>query len=119
VELSIKVEPPDATVTLDGKTLTGNPFSGTFPADRRTHLVRVSAPGFAPTERMIALGQDTRLDISLVANRVRRTTKRPERPRPIVAEPDSPRRIEPGMELKRPAAASPRRQIDEKDPYAP
>jgi serine/threonine protein kinase len=118
VQLSIKVAPSDATVTLDGKTLTGNPFSGEFPADRRTHLVRVSAPGFAPTERMIALGEDTRLDISLLANRVRRPTRRPERPRPVAAEPEG-RRYEPGMDLKRPAAAAPRRQIDEKDPYAP
>jgi hypothetical protein len=67
---------------------------------------------------VIALAEDTRLDVSLVANRIRRPSRRPERPRAASAEPEG-RRIEPGMDLKRPAASTTHRQIDEKDPYAP
>jgi hypothetical protein len=120
VQLTILVEPRDATVTLDGKTLTGNPFQGEFPLERRTHVVQVSAPGYASSERMITLAEDTRLDISLVANRAHRSSgssrREPARAASATAEP---RRIEPGMELRRPPSAAPRRQIDEKDPYAP
>ena len=72
----------------------------------------------ATTERMITLSEDTRLDISLLANRVRHSTRRAERSRPASAEAEG-KRIEPGMDLRRPAAGTPRRQIDEKDPYAP
>jgi hypothetical protein len=118
VQLSIRVEPAEATVSLDGKILAGNPFQGELPADRHTHLVQVSAPGYASTERMVSLARDTRLDISLVANRARHTTRRRDNPR-VAAQPTESRRVEPGMDLKRPAAAAPRRQIDEKDPYAP
>jgi len=115
VQLTIRAEPRDATMTLDGKTLTGNPFQGEFPLERRTHVLKVSAPGYASTERIITLAEDTRLDISLVANRVQRTRR--DTARPAAAAPE-PRKIEPGMELRRPPAAAPRRQIDEKDPYA-
>jgi serine/threonine protein kinase len=117
VELVIKVEPAQATVTLDGKTLSGNPFRGEFPLDRHTHLIQVSEPGFATAERIITLAENTRLDISLLANRVRHT-RRPERPRTVISDGEG-KRIEPGMDLKRPPTTGPRRQIDEKDPYAP
>jgi len=119
VQLTIRAQPRDATVTLDGKVLAGNPFQGEFPLERRTHVVQVSAPGFATAERIITLAEDTKLDVSLVANRVRHApARRREAARPTVSDGES-RRIEPGMELKRPAANTPRRQIDEKDPYAP
>jgi serine/threonine protein kinase len=119
VQLTIQVEPRDATVTLDGKTLTGNPFQGEFPLERRTHVVQVSASGYASTERMVTLAEDTRLDISLVANRAHRSQRRDPVRAATAPAAESPRRIEPGMELRRPPAAAPRRQIDEKDPYAP
>jgi hypothetical protein len=116
--LVIRAEPAGATLTLDGKPLAGNPFRGELVLDRATHLVQASAPGYATTDRMITLGEDTRLDIALVANHIRRAARRREPPLVATPQPES-RRIEPGMELKRPAAAAPLRQIDEKDPYAP
>jgi serine/threonine-protein kinase len=118
VQLTIAVEPRDATVTLDGRTLAHNPFQGEFPLERRTHVVQATAPGFAPAERVITFAEDTRVDIALVQNRNRRPHRRPVAARPSeTAGPDS-KRIEPGMELRRPPPPAPHRQIDEKDPYA-
>jgi PEGA domain-containing protein len=137
VQVSIEVEPLHATVTLDGRTLTGNPWRGEVPLERRTHVVQAAAAGYATTERMMTLVEDTHVQISLVHNRAhrsrpaRRDGARPDRaarardavvarqetagrPEPARAEPG----VEPGMELRRTAAA-PRRQLDEKDPYAP
>jgi serine/threonine-protein kinase len=119
VQLIIQVEPRDATVTLDGKTLSGNPFQGEFPLERRTHVVQVSAPGYASTEKMLTLAENTRLDISLVANRTHRSPAQRRDPVRAATATTETRKIEPGMELRRPPAAAPRRQIDEKDPYAP
>jgi serine/threonine-protein kinase len=126
VQLTIQVQPREATVTLDGKMLNNNPFQGEVPLERRTHVVQASAAGFTTMERTITFAEDTRVDISLSQNHVHRSRRRDSaraveaaaQPRRI--EPaGQPRRIEPGMELRRPATPAAHRQIDEKDPYAP
>jgi serine/threonine protein kinase len=119
VQLTIQAEPREATLTLDGKPLTGNPWTGEILAERRTHVVQAAAPGYATTERMLTVAEDTRVAMSLIASRSRHgSSRRRESSRPAEASAE-PKRIEPGMELRRPATATPRRQIDEKDPYAP
>jgi serine/threonine-protein kinase len=125
VKLTIEVQPAGATVTLDGKVLSGNPFRGEVPHELRTHLVQASAPGFATAERLITYADDTHLAIALVEKSASRRSRRARREAPAPEAPASevrrvePRRIEPGMELRRAASSTPRRHIDEKDPYAP
>jgi len=119
VQLTIRVEPPQATVTLDGKTIS-HPFDGEVPRERRTHLVRASAPGFVTGEQMITFAEDTALEIQLAPSRGR--GPRPRRrtsAAPIARATTAPPPAEPGTDLQRPAVSAPRRQIDEKDPYSP
>jgi serine/threonine-protein kinase len=130
VSLAVEVSPSTARVTLDGVSLPGLPFVGSFPSSSATHLLEVSADGFQTERQLVVFGQDqtikivmrpaaaplhlharrplatTAVDVAattLPASSARRTTS------PHVEEP------EPGAELK---TRLRQRDFDMKDPYA-
>jgi eukaryotic-like serine/threonine-protein kinase len=132
IDLSITVEPRHAAVKLDDEALEGNPYRGSVTRDGRVHVVRASAPGFAPVERRVTFDGDARVEIVLrpagrAAARARGPGADLSVEPPPVSEPTArtPRtepggrapRIEPGADLPTPARAGPRRQLDEQDPY--
>ena len=137
VQLFIHVKPPIATVTLDGARLVSNPFQAEVSADKRAHVVHVSAPGYQPIEQVITFANDARIDLVLkplpgVAGKAARAAEAAEKKQaidswkpgggevtraPSESSPE-PRTREPEVELKRSPAAPPR-PIDEKDPYSP
>jgi hypothetical protein len=133
VLLEIRVEPISATLTLDDEPLGKSPFRGHVPRDAVAHVLRVSAHGHRVAERSIPLMND--LTIELVLPKL-------ERPEPLeVREPNlsptkpstraktsahsgrrmvsSKKALAPGMDLAARPQATPRRQIDVEDPYAP
>jgi hypothetical protein len=59
VNVRIRVSPPTATLSIDGATVPGNPFVGTFPRGTEVHSLRAIAPGY------LAKADDTSVDMSL------------------------------------------------------
>jgi hypothetical protein len=122
IRLSIKVEPPSATLQLDGRKLAGNPFQADLQREPRgSHLLRATAPGYYPMERTINLARDVNVIVNLrpmpavpaPAPRAQRRADNDSPPAPRA----EPRDFEPGADLRQEAPRSGRR-IDEKDPYA-
>jgi len=144
VRVLIRPHPAKARVVLDGQPLSGsNPFAGRAPKDGATHALVVTAPGYAPVEKVIAVDRDVRLAIKLDRmgsdEALRRSGSEGSGARPGAptwagdqtlppsgpGAPAGPKTEpaagdEPGMDLRRgsrPAKAA--RHIDEKDPYSP
>jgi len=145
VRVLVRPHTAKARVVLDGQPLSGsNPFAGRAPKDGGTHALVVTAPGYAPVERAIAVDREVRLAIKLDrmgsdelprraggnegggarAGALGSGGDQPMAPSGAGAPPlpklDPPAGDEPGMDLRRasrPAKAA--RHIDEKDPYSP
>jgi len=145
VRVLIRPHTAKARVVLDGEPLSGgNPFAGRAPKDGGSHALVVTAPGYAPIERVIAVDRDVRLAIKLDRMGSDESLRRagggeaggaraaasawsgdqmmpPTGSGPSGAPKlEAPAGDEPGMDLRRasrPAKAA--RHIDEKDPYSP
>jgi serine/threonine-protein kinase len=65
IELRLDATPHEARILLDGKALTSNPFSGSFPADDVSHELRIEADGYATETRRIALSADLNVILAL------------------------------------------------------
>lgn len=133
VQLIVIASPTNATISLDGAVLQGNPFKASFTRDDRAHTVRVAAPGYADTERVVSFNADVTLTITLEqadGATAAGATDTPGKGHPKKAEaapdaggaagtpaatPGTPRA---GDDL-RSAPPTATRKIDEKDPYAP
>ncbi len=141
VQLWILVRPGSATVTLDGARLSSNPFQADVTADKRAHVLHVSAPGYVTVEQVITFANDNKIEITLrptpgAAGKAARIAAEAAERRaaienwkpgggeivrstPEPAPPEvRPREREHEPEMKRPPSTPPR-PIDEKDPYSP
>jgi eukaryotic-like serine/threonine-protein kinase len=67
VDVSISVDPPEARVFLDDVALASNPFHGGVPRSTLARRLRVTAPGYAPEERLVTLDRDLHLELALKA----------------------------------------------------
>jgi serine/threonine-protein kinase len=67
VSLTVVAAPPQAVLYLDDQALPGNPYVGKFARDERPHVLRVEAPGFAPSTRTIRLDGNATHEFALVA----------------------------------------------------
>jgi hypothetical protein len=65
VELEIRVSPEHATVSIDGKDVDGNPFSGRYVSDGFVHHIRASAPGYIARSQAVVFDANVTLDLSL------------------------------------------------------
>jgi eukaryotic-like serine/threonine-protein kinase len=65
IDVSISADPPQARVLLDDVPLAGNPFHGAMPRSPLARRLRVTAPGFAPEERLVTLDRDLNLELAL------------------------------------------------------
>jgi serine/threonine-protein kinase len=120
IRFSVKAEPASATLLLDGKKLSGNPFQADPSRDSRAHLLRVSAPGYFPVERSVNFSRDLNLIISLrpvPPAPPARISKRADDSEPAPAPRAEPKELEPGADLQKQDAPRAGRRIDEKDPY--
>jgi serine/threonine-protein kinase len=123
VEVEIRVTPPEATVTIDGALVSGNPFRGKFPRGEAMRQVRAEAPGFLPKSRALAFSSDIKMDLAL--ERRVRAASAPARPTRVSAP--APRPPEPAKPVEPPPAhvpeinpaggTKPSRPIDSSNPY--
>lgn len=67
IELSLRVTPSDAVVTLDGVRLTQTPHRARHPKDGAAHELVVSAAGHATERRSLVFDRDLDLSIELSA----------------------------------------------------
>jgi serine/threonine-protein kinase len=130
VRLAVEVTPSAARVTLDGVSLPGPPFVGSFRTSSDTHLLEASAEGFQTERQLVVFGADQAIKIDLrpAAPPLHLRTRRPAATTAVGTSPatstassgphaaslhvDEP---EPGAELK----TRPRqRGFDMHDPYA-
>src|SRR5207249_3597194 len=65
--MRVETEPPDADVSIDGRTMGEAPYAGELPSG--DHSVEVSSPGYRTVGQQIALepGQQVSLRIALLA----------------------------------------------------
>jgi hypothetical protein len=103
VRVRVRVTPAAAELTLDGKRLASNPFSGTLPLDSSDHVLAASAPGYVGVTHNIRLDSDLDVDLTLQPAAPRGTTGTPAVNKP------------PGVQ---PPTRRPLRPVDDKDPYA-
>jgi serine/threonine-protein kinase len=65
VDFSVRVSPANASISVDGTPLSGNPFHGKVPRDGLVHHVSASADGFDPKVEDVSFGADLSVDLSL------------------------------------------------------
>ena len=129
VVLSVTAAPANAQVAIDGKPMPSNPFLGRVPTSAGTHMVRVTAPGYFPKERLVSFADNVMLDLNLNAKpeprdppQARRREPPPQRrpapvpapqpvAAPIVAAPRAPADIPARTDAPR------RRRIETSNPY--
>jgi hypothetical protein len=132
LKLHILVKQDAARIRIDGRLMKGNPYVGVVKKDDKDHELTITADNYHEYAETLRFDQDLDLEISLDS------TKGPARPRAVrvsrtgtptaAAAPiieTSPKaaaagpRFEPGMDLEVRPSTSVKRNIDEKDPYAP
>jgi len=64
-DLEVRVSPSSAQITIDGESVTGNPFHGRYAKDGATHFIRASAFGFRTKTKQVSLTSSVVLDLSL------------------------------------------------------
>jgi hypothetical protein len=65
IDLVVRVSPPSAQITIDGASVSSNPFHGRFPKDQTIHQIRAAAVGFDPKWEDVPLMHDVVVDMSL------------------------------------------------------
>ncbi|WP_343073332.1 serine/threonine protein kinase [Pyxidicoccus fallax] len=124
VELQVTVTPRKAQLRLDDQPLEGNPFSEKFPRDGRVHVLRVTAPGYAPVVKELRFERDLALDITLSRrgqeSRRPAVTERTSRPPAAPAEPAQVQAQEPDfaeLPAKPVRRKPPKRSLDPDNPW--
>jgi hypothetical protein len=65
VDLTVRVAPPSAQISVDGANVAANPFHARYRKDRQVHHVLASADGYDPKLEDILLTGDVAIDVSL------------------------------------------------------
>lgn len=65
IQISIAVEPKSASIVLDGRPLSPNPYRSQEPRDAQEHTLSVSAPGYVPQRRMLGFNADLTIALQL------------------------------------------------------
>ena len=111
IAIEIRVSPDAAAISIDGKTVDGNPYLGQFASDNLVHHIRASAPGFVPKSRAVSFLNNVTLDLSLERVEASAAPARPVRLRkPTTPAPTS------GSDAD-PSPSGTRRPIDLTNPY--
>jgi serine/threonine protein kinase len=65
ISLRVRVAPPQAIISLDGRRLASSPLTLSLPKDDLVHELRAEADGFVPFARQVRLDKDLELQIEL------------------------------------------------------
>jgi serine/threonine-protein kinase len=121
VEVRVSVTPAHAKLYLDGQLLAGNPHTGRYARDGKTHTVRAEAAGFGTATHEVVFERDLLVELALQRGRRPVFVAAPAvtTPRePAKAQPTSTQAPGDPMELdKTPAKKKPRRPIDTENPW--
>lgn len=107
VRISIRVEPSEARVRIDGIEVSGNPYVGRFPRDAAQHRVEARAEGYQVKALFVSFAEDGDVEIQL-------------RPASAGGAKARPRIRRGGASEATPAKASgrpPVRRLDKNNPY--
>jgi serine/threonine-protein kinase len=124
VELKITASPLDARIYVDDKPVAGNPFTGKFPKNSATHVIRAEAPGFTTRTRDLALDKNLEIEIALERLPHEETSKtEPSSAKTKAASVVTPRVPRPPPppvdDMKQGGTKKPNRKLDDKNPYGP
>ncbi len=86
VDVTVRVSPSSAQISLDGIVVAGNQFFARYPRDGQVHHLIAYADGFEPKLKDIAFVNDVALDLGLERH-VSPTPAQPVRRQPAVAVP--------------------------------
>ncbi|HET7501831.1 MAG TPA: protein kinase [Kofleriaceae bacterium] len=113
VDVEIRVSPENAKVSIDGKEVDGNPFSGQYVSDDVVHHIRASAPGYIAKSRAVVFNTNVTLDLSLERSEPPQPASPPARPagrgapaRPTTVRAPEPPRAEPARASEPPPRPS-------------
>jgi eukaryotic-like serine/threonine-protein kinase len=65
VDLVVRVAPPSAQISIDGATVSTNPFHARYRKDRQIHHILASADGYDPKLEDVIFAGDVAVDVSL------------------------------------------------------
>jgi serine/threonine-protein kinase len=124
VNVRIRVSPPTATLSIDGASVPGNPYVGTFPKGTAVHSLRAIAPGYLPKAEDLTFEDDTAVDLSLerqpqVVYRRGQPVSQPQAT-PVSAPAPAPAPAPPPAQtpdINPNGGHAPRRTIDPNNPY--
>jgi len=133
IQLRLRIEPKDVSLTLDGHAIRGNQLRAVVPKDKSMHVVQAEAPGYVPLNQIVSFASDVDLDIELrrlrpvaksrsqVEARSKPQVEAKSKPPQVETRPrlEPSRTEEPGMNIERPPLRRTPRLIDERDPYTP
>ena len=108
VHLSLRATPPEARFVLDGRSLGANPYEEDVVRDESPHRLSIRAEGFETRDIDARLNRDVSVDVTLAP----RAAPSPS-PAPSAAV------RPPGARPSPPPKGTPKRLIDEDDPYRP
>jgi eukaryotic-like serine/threonine-protein kinase len=124
VDVEIRVSPANAAITVDGATVSGNPFHGKYPRGEAMHRIRAVAGGYLPKSTDVPFSANVTLDLSLEHVQPIHVIVPAPPPRPApVARGNPPRPADTPTPAPAPTDVSPqggskpRRPIDPSNPY--
>ena len=124
VDVEIRVTPPGATITVDGASVSGNPFHGKYPRGDAMHRVRAVAGGYVTKSTDVPFSSNVTLDLSLEHVPQIHVVQVPAptpRPAPIArGNPPRPSDTPPApapTDVSPQGGSKPRRPIDPSNPY--
>ncbi|MDD5306929.1 MAG: serine/threonine protein kinase [Deltaproteobacteria bacterium] len=97
VTIEIKVVPPGASVTLDGRRIAGNPAKIEVAPDNQFHVVKARAEGYEPLERDVKFDASKAVTIELIE----------------IVQPDSKPATDTGAEVAKPEEPTPEPEVVE------
>jgi len=80
IQLALTVEPAHASIELDGRVLTSNPYVAQEPRDVRSHTLTVKARGYLTVTQTVRFDQDLTLNLQLQKTREDKRSARAGRP---------------------------------------
>jgi eukaryotic-like serine/threonine-protein kinase len=116
VLLQINVEPPTASVTVDGAAVSV-PFSGQFRKDASLHMVEATADGYRPLKQLVKFERDQTLALALGSGRAPAPAKRTQAAT-MLGESTTDRRAPAVVSNERAPAVPPRAQAPAVPPRA-
>jgi hypothetical protein len=126
VDVEVRVSPPNASITIDGSSVSGNPFRGRYARGAAMHRIRATAPGFYAKSEDLAFNANATLDLSL--ERVPVVVHAPAPPPPPPPPPphvprvaasarSDPQTPQSSTDVNPAGGSKPRRPIESSNPY--